>query len=185
VAEIDRAQALDPASNSILADKGNILFRAGRADEGVALLKQMESREPAFRSPHVYLKGVYLKTQDYFNYISELRKDAALLHDDSALAIAAAAEKGFAAGGAHGMFEAMLKVQKKLYAQQAFSPTALAQTSALLGDKAETLRYLDDAYRERDGTLLFIETYPEFASLLHDDPAYRDLLARMNLPPQN
>ena len=53
VAEIDRAQALDPASEAILADKGNILFRSGRADEGAALLKQMETREPAFRSPHV------------------------------------------------------------------------------------------------------------------------------------
>ena len=185
VAEIDRAQALDPASEAILADKGNILFRAGRADEGTALLKQMETREPAFRSPHVYLKGVYLKTQDYPNYISELRKDALLLHDDSALAIVAAAEKAFVSGGAHRMFQAMLKIQKKLYAQQALPPTALAQTSALLRDKAETLRYLHDAYRDRDGTLLFLETYPEFTTLLRDDPAYRDLLARMNLPPQN
>lgn len=53
LAEIDRAQALDPASTSILADKGNILLYSGRLDEGFSLLKQMESREPAFRSPMI------------------------------------------------------------------------------------------------------------------------------------
>ncbi len=183
--EIDRAQALDPASTSILADKGNILFwGAGRRDEALRLLKQMENREPSFRSPHLYLKYIYLITEDYPNFLSELRKEAFLVHDDSALAIATAAEKGFAAGGAQGMFKAMLQVQKKLYAQHSLPPTDLAQTFALLGNKAEALRYLQAAYEQRDATLLFVEIYPEFDTL-HVEPAYRDLLARMNLPVQN
>src|SRR6266849_1540534 len=57
---------------------------------------------------------------------------ALVVHDDSALAIASAAEKGFAAAGAQGMLEAMLQVQKKLYAQNSLPPTALAQTFASL-----------------------------------------------------
>jgi tetratricopeptide (TPR) repeat protein len=182
--EIDHAQALDPASNSILADKANILLRAGRRDEGLSLLKQMENREPSFRSPHLYLKGFYLSDRDYPNYLSELRKDAVLIHDDSALAIATAAEKGFDGGGAQGMFKGTLQIQKKLYAQHSLPPTDLAQTFALLGNKAETLRYLRAAYDQRDSTLLFVETYPEFDTL-HGEPAYRDLLARMNFPVQN
>lgn len=179
--EIDRAQALDPASTSILADKGNILFRAGQLDEAINLLKQMETREPAFRSPHGYLKGAYLGARDYPNYLSEWRKDALLMHDDSELAMVTAAEKGFAAGGAHGMFEATLQVQQKLYAQNLVSPTTLAQTFALLGNKPEALRYLEIAYKQRDSLLLFVQIFPEFDSL-HDDPVYRDLLAKMNLP---
>ena len=183
-AEIDRAQGLDPASSAILADKGNILLVAGRREEGLSLLKQMERREPTFRSPHLYLKYFYARDRDYPDYISELRKDSLLVHDDSALAVATSAEIGFAIGGPRGMFEAMLDVQKKLYAQHSLPPTDLAQTFALLGNKTEALRYLKAAYEERDGALLFVETYPEFDSL-HDEPAYRDLLARMNLPVQN
>jgi tetratricopeptide (TPR) repeat protein len=184
LAEIDRAQALDPSSTSILADKGNILGVAGRRDEALSLLKQMENRDPAFRSVHLYLKYIYLRAKDYPNFLSELRKDALLVHDDSALAIATAAEKGFAAGGEKGMFEYMLRVQKKLYARNSVPPTNLAQTFALLGNKNEALRYLKAAYEQRDGSLLFVESDPEFNSL-HGEPGYRDLLARMNLPAQN
>src|SRR5713226_7613311 len=184
LAEIERAQALDPASSAILADKGNILGNLGRRDEALSLLKQMESRDPSFRSPHAYLQGIYLQNQDYPNYISELRKDALLVHDDSALAIASAAEKGFAAGGARRMLEARLQVQKRLYAQNSLPPTALAQPFALLGNKTEALRYLKAAYAQRDSSLLFVKIYFEFNNL-HDEPAYRDLLARMNLPVEN
>jgi len=181
LAEIDRAQTLDPASSAILADKGNILCVAGQLDEALSLLKQMESREPSFRSLHLYLKRVYFRKQDYPSFISELKKDALVLHDDSALAVAAAAEKGFAAGGERGMLEAMLRVQKKLYTQRSMPPTNLALTLALLGNSKEALRYLNAAYEQRDGSLLFVEIYPEF-DVLYEEPQYRDLLARMNLP---
>ena len=181
LAEIDRAQALDPSSSAILADKGDVLLVAGRMDEALSLLKPMERREPSFRSPHLYLSYVYLRTREYPKFLAELRKDALLVHDDSALATATAAEKGFAAGNSRGMFEGMLKVQEKLYAQQSVSPTAVALTEALLGNKAESLRYLQAAYDQRDGALLFVDTDPGFKSV-HDEPAYRDLLARMNLP---
>jgi len=143
----------------------------------------METREPAFRSPHGYLKGAYLTKRDYPNYLSEMRKEALLVHDDSELAIVTAAEKGFATGGARGLFVATLQVQKKLYAQNSLPPTALAQTFALLGNKSEALRYLKIAYEQRDATLLFVEIFSEFDTL-HDDPAYRDLLARMKLSVQ-
>ncbi len=181
--EIDHAQSLDPASIAILADKGNLLFQAGKPDDALALLKQMENREPAFRSPHIYLKYLYFRLQDYPSYLSELRADALLVHDASAMAVATAAEKGYAASGRRGMLEAMLQAQKKHYATHSVPPTDLAETFALLGNKSESLRVLKEAYDQHDSALLFVETYPEF-DILHDEPAYRDLLARMNLPPQ-
>jgi len=181
LAEIDRAQALDAASSAILADKGNILCVAGQQDEALSLLKQMENRDPSFRSLHLYLERVYFRKQDYPDFISELRKDAQVMHDGSAFAVATAAEKGFDAGGSRGMFDAMLRIQKKLYVRHSVPPTNLALTLAMLGSKKEALRYLKAAYEQRDGSLLFIEADPEF-DILHDEPAYRDLLAQMNLP---
>jgi tetratricopeptide (TPR) repeat protein len=184
VTEIERAQALDPTSTSILADKGNILFHAGRRDEALTLLKQMEVTEPAFRSPHLYLKVFYLAQSDYPNFLAESRKDALLLHDTSALAITTAAEKGFAAGGGTAMLENMLRVQKKYHAQGLVAPTVVAQTCALLGNKNEALRYLKEAYDRHDEQLLSLESYPALNSL-RDDPTYRNLLTRMNLPIEN
>jgi len=179
--EIDRAQQLDPASSAILADKGNLLLVAGQRNEALTLLKQMESRDPAFRSPHLYLRNVYLRKQDYPNFLAELRADALLMHNDSAVVIATAAEKGFAAGGPRRMFEGMLQVQKRLYAKHSLSPTDLAETCALLGNNDDALLYLKEAYEQHDEKLLFVEILPEFDHL-HDQLAYRDLITRMNLP---
>jgi tetratricopeptide (TPR) repeat protein len=184
VTEIERAQALDPTSTSILADKGNILFHAGRRDEALTLLKQIEVTEPAFRSPHLYLKVIYLAQRDYPNFLAESRKDALLLHDDSALAITTAAEKGFAAGGGTAMLENMLRLQRKYHDQGLVAPTVVAQTCALLGNKNEALRYLKEAYDRHDEQLLSLESYPALNSL-RNDPTYRDLLTRMNLPAEN
>ena len=182
--EIERAQSLFPTSTSILADKGNILFYAGQRDDAITLLKQIEATEPAFRSPHLYLKGIYLNVADYPDFLTESRKDALAVGDNAALAITTAAEKGFAAGGAKAMFESMLQVQKKYYAQKLVSPVLVAETCARLRNNGEALQYLKAAYDQRDEFLLPIGNDPAFNSL-HDDPAYRDLLARMNLPAGN
>jgi tetratricopeptide (TPR) repeat protein len=184
VAEIERSQALDPSSASILADKANILIQSGRQDEGITLLKQMEVTEPAFRSPHLYLKYYYLDTADYSDFLIESKKDALLLHDHAALAIATAAEKGFAVGGANAMFKSMLQAQKKYYAQRLVSAVALAETCALLGNQEEALQYLKAAYDQHDGLLLSVKDYRSLV-ILHAEPAYRDLLMRMNLPVEN
>lgn len=184
LAEIERAQSLDPASTSILADKGNILFHAGQRADAVTLLKQMEVTEPAFRSPHLYLKNFYLAEGDYPNFLAESKKDSGLVQDHAALAITTAAEKGFARGGAKTMFESMLPVQKRYYTLRLVSPVAVAQTYALLGNRQEALLYLKAAYDQHDELLLWIRSNPALDSL-HDDPAYRDLLERMNLPVQN
>ena len=183
-AEIERAQTLNPGSAAILADKGQILLVAGRRTEGRDLLKQMEATEPAFRSPHLYLKGLYLATADYPNFLVESRKDALLLHDKSALAITDAAEKGYAAGGARGLLQTLLQQQKKLYVRSLISPCALADTYALLGNKTEALHYLNIAFEQHDDSLVGIENVLEFKDL-HKEPAYRELIERMNFPAQD
>jgi DNA-binding winged helix-turn-helix (wHTH) protein/tetratricopeptide (TPR) repeat protein len=184
LAEIERAQALDPASKSVLADKGILLFGAGRRQEAIALLKQMEENEPDFISPHRYLKGIYMETADYPHYLMEAKREAVLMHNSSALAIAEAAEKSFAAAGGRGLLEALCLQQQKLYDRGLFSPYRLAETYSVLGNKQEALRYLKLAYDQHD------QEVPDMASdhvfdNLHDEPAFRRILAEVGLPPLN
>lgn len=180
-AEIERARTLDPSSRSILADKGGILFVAGREDEAIALLKQMEANEPDFVSPHRYLKYAYLGKRDYPNYLMEFRKEAGLLHDETSLALVTAAETGFANGDGKGMLESLRLQQKKLYDQGRFSPFLLAETCALLGNKKEALQYLQAAYDQHADGVAQIEG-DHFFNGLHDEPVYRDLATRIGLP---
>jgi DNA-binding winged helix-turn-helix (wHTH) protein/Tfp pilus assembly protein PilF len=181
LAEIGRAQMLDPASKSILADKGQLLAAAGRRNEAVALLKQLEAAEPDFISPHRYLKEMNFANADFVGYLSEWRKEATLLHDDSALKQVAAAEKGYAEGGANGMMRNIQTQQRKLYESGSLSPFALARTDALLGDKQEALRLLAAAYQKHDENAVSIPSDPSFKSLQYE-PAYQELVSRLTFP---
>jgi DNA-binding winged helix-turn-helix (wHTH) protein/Tfp pilus assembly protein PilF len=184
LAEIERAQALDPASKSVLADKGLILFNAGRQQEAIALLKQMEENEPDFISPHRYLKAIYLMTADYPHFLAESKSGDALMHSTSAPGITEAAEKGFATGGGKGLLEALRLQEKELYDRGQFSPYVLAETCSILGNKQEALRYLKTGYDQRADGLAEIATNPAFANL-RNEPAFRALINRMGLAAPN
>src|SRR5579871_906691 len=65
VDQIEQAQRLEPSSTAILADKGFLLWTAGRRNEGIALLKQLETTEPSLSSTHNYLGKIYWDGKDY------------------------------------------------------------------------------------------------------------------------
>lgn len=184
LSQIERAQALDPASKSILADEGDILWSAGQRDEGIALLKQLEATEPDFVSPHRYLKITYFESGDYAGYLGEWKKESRLMRDTSTLKVVEAAEKGYTARGLPGMLQNMRRSQKKLYEHGSQSPYFLAKTNSLLGNKEEALEYLKIAYDKHDECTIQIEADAAFKNL-HDEPAFKDLAARLGLPAQN
>jgi len=182
LSEIERAQGLDPASKSVLADKGSILFRAGRQREAIALLRQMEETEPDFISPHRYLKEIYLLTADYPRYLAEAKSEAVLMHDASAIALADATEKGFAMGGGRGLLEGLRLHQKTLYDRGQFSPYYLAETYSVLGRKQEALQFLKAAYDQHVDGVFDMESNPAFNNL-HEEPEFQRMLADIGLPP--
>ncbi|HEY3971768.1 MAG TPA: winged helix-turn-helix domain-containing protein [Candidatus Sulfotelmatobacter sp.] len=179
--EIDRAQALDPNSSSILADKGILLWNAGRHGEALHLLRQLEQADPDSVSPHRYLRAAYTEIGDYPGYLSEMKKEARLLHDASLSAIAEAAQKGFAAHGAQGLFEGQLNQQKRAYAQGKLSPFFLAETYARLGNTEESLKYLQACYERHSDETVNIAVDAAFDNL-HSVPAFQELLASVGLP---
>jgi Tfp pilus assembly protein PilF len=184
VAEIEKARKLDPSSTAIMADRGYILYRAGQSKPGIAVLKQIESTDPAFLSPHSYLSDIYLEGKDYPDYFSETKKVAELRHDQAALAIVNAAERGFAANGAQGMWESMLAAQKKFYLQGVLPAYPLAQTYSQLGENQEALKYLREACDKRDAGIVFMNTDRSFDGL-RDNRSFRELLARSGQPQTN
>ena len=181
VEEINRAQELDPSSSSIRADKGLILYGAGRREEALSLLRQMKKNEPGFLSPHNYLAQIYWGEHDFPHYLQEAEDKARLANRPDELELVAAEKKGFAQGGSRGFLEAMLGVQKELYAQEKISAYPLAQTAALLGKKDEALQYLMASLGRHEGIRVDIATDTALLSL-HDEPAFKQLAAELGLP---
>jgi DNA-binding winged helix-turn-helix (wHTH) protein/tetratricopeptide (TPR) repeat protein len=180
--EIERAQALDPASRAILADKGRILWVSGRREESLALLQQMEAAEPKFISPHRYLRFAYLESRDYPNYLKELKHESSLTKDPSQIAIADAAARGFASGGERGLLANLLREQEDLYKAGKLSAYFVAETRAQVGDKQGAMRYLEAANKQRAEGLNDVETDSAFKDM-HSDPAFRQFIAKIGLPP--
>jgi tetratricopeptide (TPR) repeat protein len=180
--QIELAQELDSSSRSILADKALILYHGGRVDEGVALLKQLSETEPTFISPHRYLAAIYFELQRYPEYLAQASESARLSKDEVELGILEAGAKGFHSGGSQMMLESILREQKKYYAEGRMSAYRLAQTSSMLGRQREAIAYLRIAHDRRDSALSGLLV--DFSILkLHDDPAYRELVSQLGLPP--
>jgi len=67
-------------------------------------------------------------------------------------------------------------------AKQYVSPSDFVHAYAELGRKEETIRYLEESYRERAPHLVFLQNDP-FLDFLHSDPRYRAIINKMGLPP--
>ena len=119
---------------------------------------------------------------DYRQYLVEARKSATLLHDERRLAIVAASEKGFAGGGQHGMLNAMLREQISLHEKGQEPAYSLAGTYAVLDQKKEALDNLENSYQKREPEIVSIRIDP-WLDNLHDQARYRDILAKIGLPP--
>ncbi len=78
--------------------------------------------------------------------------------------------------------ELFLKQDQERARKHYLSPLHLAYDYAMLGRKEETLRALEDGFRERDPMLVFLQKWRAF-DFLHSEPRYRALVAKMGLPP--
>lgn len=182
--EMEHARELEPASRSILADQGLLLFFEGKTHQAVDQLHQIEAAEPGFRSAHAYLAYIYYASRDGKDRLLEWRKAAESSHSENELAVIAAAERGFASGGWRGMLEAELSVQKRLEAVGRYPAYNVAQTFIMLDKKDEALKYLQTSYSKHEVNLVAMLVDPTFASL-RQEPAYRRLLAQLGVDAVN
>jgi tetratricopeptide (TPR) repeat protein len=178
--QIEIARQLNSSSSSILADKGLILYVAGRTDDAVALLKQIEKSEPAFVSSHRYLAAIDLVTGNYDEYLKESRQSALLSGNETELAIVDAAARGYRSGGQAGMLNATLEEQRKWYNKGQLPAYRVAQTYSLLGQKEQALAFLRLSRERHESALAGIMVDPAM-NPLRNDPSYRQLALEAGL----
>ncbi|MFY9978199.1 MAG: tetratricopeptide repeat protein [Candidatus Sulfotelmatobacter sp.] len=174
--QIDQAQRLEPASTALLADKGYLLWSAGRHSEGLALLKQLETTDPSLSSTHYYLARIAWEQRDYAKAVAEWRTVAELRHDLAGLALADARAEGFSSGGPRGMLQAQLPLQKAAVDGGGGNAYDLAVSYAALGRTRDALTYLQLAFDRREAGLL---TSDPPIPALQNDSEYRRLMARV------
>ncbi len=181
--EIERARQLDPSSTPILADKGLILAASGKTETARALLTQIAASQPEFVPPHRYLAQViYFPEGNYPGYLEEMGKVAHLRHDANAEKNIEAEQKAYKSGGQRGLFEQRLAAARESFDHGKGSAFDLAAAYADLGQKSDALKSLEIAYQRHDLLLTNLPSSSTFQSM-HQDPEFRELVAKIGLPP--
>ena len=131
---------------------------------------------------HRYLANAYLEKGMFKEAIGELQTATALVGNTSlADQRAKALTEAFASGGAKGFWNRQLEFLKEDDEKKSVSPYSIASVYARLGDKEQTLNWLEKAYQQHDAYVVYLKIDPQFDSL-RSDPRVADLMRRIGLP---
>jgi len=183
IAEIKRAQELDPLSLIIDSVVGDTYVKARQYDLAIEQLRKTIEMDKNFVRAHRYLEKAYVAKGMYDEAITEYQTAATLAGEDSETAAkrATALRAAYAASGVRGYWQKQLDLLKEDPSQGNMTPYGIAGIYARLGDKDETFNWLEKAYREHDPYIIYLKTGPEFDAL-RSDPRTIDLMRRIGLP---
>ena len=178
LAEIRRAEALDPVSLITDTNEGWILFCARQYDQAINKLQATIEMDPNFANAHYKLALVYEIKGMYKEAVEEHLKSKALSGD-----ISENVEKlkaAYATSGSKGYYREELRQLKDTSTRGYVLPKYFVLTELQLGNTEETLKWLEAAYKERTEPMVYLRVDPRFDSL-RSDPRFEDLLRRVNL----
>ncbi len=179
LAEISKAQQLDPVSLSVKADAGWFLFYGRRTDDSIAQLQQALEMEPNFSMAHGFLAHAYQQKGRFDEAVVESQR--ALELQDNASRMAWLGHAYALAGRKREAREVLAKLQA-LSRSRYIPPYHTALIYAGLGETDEAFAWLEKAYRERFWMMAFLQVDPRLDAL-RSDPRFTDLLRRMGFPP--
>ena len=181
IAELGRAQELDPLSLVIEANVGRCYYYARRYNQALELLGPLARREPDYWIVHAILGQTYLAMGQLDDAIRELERARGLLPDSPGnLGVL-----GDAYGRAGRRGEA-LKVAGELADlsdERYVPPVYRAMVYMGLRERSRAMAFLEKAYTDRSDWMVLLNTEPEF-DWLRSDPQFRDLLRRIDRAPE-
>jgi tetratricopeptide (TPR) repeat protein len=178
IAEAERALAGDPLNLLVYTVVGDTLFYARRFERSVASYRKCLELDPTFGAAHTDLARSLEQVGRADEALAEFVRGTAgpdgLPRPSSGLAIL------YARAGRHDDARATIAALQALAQKQYVSPYGIASYYAVTGDNGPALDWLEKAYSERDGTLVWLKVHPRLDGL-RGEPRFRDLLARMRL----
>ena len=177
--EIHKTLELDPFNPFFQCFYGWHLVYLQRYDEAIAQFRKVLATAPDFSSAHMGLWGAYYKKGMDDEALAEAIKFFVVLHDGE---VADALTHGYADGGyaraMHRGAEVLAERSKRTHVPA----VRIARLYAHAGDKNEVLRWLKNAYDERETPLIHLGVAWDW-DFLRTDPRFQDLLRSMRFPP--
>jgi eukaryotic-like serine/threonine-protein kinase len=178
IAEAQRAHELDPLNLLTYTVVGDTLFYARRFESSLTPYRKCLELDPTFGAGHTDLARSLEQLGQTNEAIVEFVRGTAgpdgLPRPSSGLAVLYA--RAGRLNDARSTMQAVLELSQK----QFVSPYGIASYYAVIGENARALDWLEKAYSERDGTLVWLKVHPRLDGL-RGERRFRDLLARLQL----
>ena len=179
IAEIKRAQSLDPLSLIINAVAGDTYIKARQYDLAIEQLRKTIEMDKNFSRAHRYLGNAYLEKGMYNEAIAAFRTADSLAgrgpeRTDSL-------RQAYATGGAEGYWKKQLEFLKADREKGALLDYAIASVYARLGDKEQAVSWLEKAFRSHDPYIVYLKIDQPFDKFRSDSRVV-DLMRRVGLP---
>ena len=176
IAELKRAQQLDPLSLIINADLGSGFVTARRYDDAIAQLRKTIEMDPHFYYAHWNLgEALELKGQ-LREAFAEYKKAAELNDDPLVLSLVAQAEAKL---GQRDDARKILKQLEQLATRRYVGNYAFALVHIALGGKEKAIEDLEHAYRDRVGPDIALLKVDPMLDPLRGDPRFEALVAKI------
>ena len=176
LAELKRARDLDPFSLIINTNLGLAYYWARQYDLAIGQLKWVTELEPNFFRSHLLLGMAYESKLRHREAIAELEKARGLNENSWTLA---GLGHAYAFFGERAEAEKVLSRLLKLAQSKYVSAVTLAVIHAGFKDHVDqTLEWLEKAYEERAGLLVWLDVWPAFDTV-RSNAKFAELLRRI------
>ncbi len=168
----------DPYSIIMHVLSGWVFHYSGRFDQAMEQLKKTLDMDRNSAPGHFILGLTYVQKGMFEEAIAEFQRAKALLGDT--LLTDTAIGHTYASWGKMDETKKLLKEFEKISARRYVPPYFIAAMYADMGDKDQSLSWLEKSYQDRDLWLSFAKIDPIWKNLRHD-PRFRSLLKKMRL----
>jgi len=176
LAEIKKAQELDPLSLAINTGVGHVLYLSGQYDKAIEQYRRAVELDPGFLMTHVWFGRPYLEKGMFAEAIAEL-ETAVKLSGESTLALAMLGH-GLASAGRGDEALRILENLKERSRSKYVPSYWIAVIYNGFRDREQVVVWMRKAFEERSSWLVWSNVEPRFA-WLRDDPDFAALMKAM------
>jgi TolB-like protein/DNA-binding winged helix-turn-helix (wHTH) protein/Flp pilus assembly protein TadD len=173
IAELKRAQDLDPLSLMINTDVGRPYYYAHLYDHAIEQYQKTLEMDPTFWAAHHFLARAYAQKGKYEEALAELREVS-----HNTVEPRATLAYTYALSGQRSQATRVLQELLDLAQRQYVPRYHIAIIYAGLNDRNQALTWLEKAYEERDQWLNQLKVEPMLDGL-HREPRFQALVARV------
>jgi len=181
IAEMTKAQELDPFSLIINTELGLPYLYAHQYDEAITHFQKAIEMDPNFAFPHFALAEACDRKGRYEEALAEHDKATALAGGDPSecwLTMTGLLKDTYKKLSGKDYWQNRLELTKTSYDEHTATAKAVAEIYAIVGDKEQALSWLEKSYQEHDGFLVFLKIQSEFDNM-RADPRFEELVSRI------